>query len=174
MPLMNLVGITLNSGVKKIEENAFQYCDSATELIIPNSVETIGNNVCEYSGFQNIVIGDGTKTIGESAFRYCRNLQTIKLGKNLTSIGESAFQGTAITEITIPKGITVMGTGWFMECNKLETIKFPEHEIIPTFTSDSRPGFGTTKYIEVPANLVSAWKAADRWSDFENMIRAIN
>ena len=52
-----------------IEEGAFNYCASLTNIIIPNSVTSIGAN----------------------AFNSCRALKSVTIGNSVTSIGNNAF-----------------------------------------------------------------------------------
>ena len=55
------------------------YCSSLTNIEIPNSVTTIGNNAfsrCE--GLKVVTIPDSVTSIGHSVFKYCPKLTTIK------------------------------------------------------------------------------------------------
>lgn len=66
----------IKKGTKCIAESAFAYCTKLTEIVIPDSVETIGG----------------------SAFEGCKNLKTISLPKNLKTIGCYAFSKTAFSK----------------------------------------------------------------------------
>lgn len=165
--------IEIPNGIKKIAARRFSYC-KFTEITFPDSVETIEASAFEYGELTYVTLGNGIKSIGENSFRYCENLKTVNLNDKLTSVGERAFQGTKITSVTFPKGITTIPNTLFME-NQLVSMRFPNHEVVPTFSDDSYINWiGDSTGIYVPAKLLSAWKAADKWNKYSNHIYAIS
>lgn len=57
---------------------AFAYCSNLKSLIIPDSVQTLGDNVAyECSSLKSVSIGAGVKKIGEAPFGYSDSLTTI-------------------------------------------------------------------------------------------------
>ena len=63
-----------------------------TDLIIPDSVTSIGN--CAFSGCSNltsITIPDSVTSIGEKAFYNCSSLTSITIPDSVMSVGNSAF-----------------------------------------------------------------------------------
>jgi hypothetical protein len=77
-----------------------------TNLIIPNSVTTIGDNTfvgCE--SIKSVTIHNKVKTIGNSAFWYCKNLTNITIPDSVTSIGDYAFSNCkSFTSVNIKNG----------------------------------------------------------------------
>ena len=67
--------LDIPEGVKRIGSNAFSDCNSLTEVIIPNSVDTIGEYAFRYSGMQYLTIGSGIKYIGLHAFANSKQLK---------------------------------------------------------------------------------------------------
>ena len=86
--------------VKSIEDDAFNSQFGITSVIIPDTVETIG----------------------EAAFYDCGDIDFIHLGNGLKTIKFRAFEGTCITSITIPKSIQKIEEGIFAYCNELEEV----------------------------------------------------
>ncbi|MDR2559766.1 MAG: leucine-rich repeat domain-containing protein [Oscillospiraceae bacterium] len=87
------------------------YRGSATEVKIPSVIE--GANVVAINGaFQNrsaiteIIIPDSVTSIGSNAFEGCIGLTSITIPEGITYIGDSAFVGTGITNITLPDSLT--------------------------------------------------------------------
>jgi len=106
------------------------YSDENTEiqeLVIPNSVTSIGNSAfygC--SGLTSITIPNSVTSIGEGAFSGCSGLTSITIPNSVTSIGEGAFSGcSGLTSITIPNSVTSIGYRAFMSCSGLTSITIP-------------------------------------------------
>ena len=76
-----VTNLVLPDSVTTIGDNAFYGCSSLTSVTIPDSVTTIG-----YSAFYNcsrltgVTIGNGVTTIGEDAFYNCSSLQYAEYG----------------------------------------------------------------------------------------------
>ncbi len=64
----DLKSITVNDGVKVIPEGAFVLCKSLTELVLPDSVVSIGTAVTIESGIKTITIPASVSMIDDSAF----------------------------------------------------------------------------------------------------------
>ena len=65
--------------VTGIESNAFDGCFELTSVVIPNSVETIGEQAFQgCTGLTSVTIGSGVTAIGAKAFNYCNALETVK------------------------------------------------------------------------------------------------
>ena len=63
-----LTRLDIPEGVKRIGRGAFSGCTSLSEVIIPNSVDSVGDFAFSDSGMQYLTIGSGIKVIGEGAF----------------------------------------------------------------------------------------------------------
>ena len=66
-------------------------CASRTEITIPNTVTSIGDNAfCNWQG-TSITIPAGVTSIGMGAFLFCTYLESIEIPAKVTSIGGGAF-----------------------------------------------------------------------------------
>lgn len=98
----NLRMIVLNDELATIDDYAFSYCSSLTDIDIPFSVRAIGN----------------------STFSNCTELKNISLGISLISIGKFAFSDCPkLKEIVILSEVTKISEGTFYNCIGLEKIK---------------------------------------------------
>ena len=95
--------VTIRGGTA-IVEGAFENCDSIKEIILPNTIITIG----------------------EKAFAECSSLETIEIPKSVISIGRHAFYKCAsLEEIIIPNGVENIDNIAFVYCTNLKKIVIP-------------------------------------------------
>ena len=105
--------VIITAPCKTIEDAAFYYCTSLTNIEIPDSVTSIGHSAfygC--TNLTNITIPDSVTTIDHLAFRDCTNLTSITIPESVTFIGYWTFYGcTNLASITLPfVGETPNGT----------------------------------------------------------------
>lgn len=100
----------IHSGLEKIAGdmpstmttiNGFSECTALTDITIPNTINTIGDN----------------------AFIGCINIENVIIPNSIRSIEEGSFWGCdKISSITIPNSVIKIGEGAFSACNNLEVI----------------------------------------------------
>ena len=91
----NLVSITLNEGIIKIEDYAFHECSGLTNLKFPASLQYIG----------------------EDAFSYCVNLKSVNIPENVSSISHDSFiYCSALEKITVSSKNTFYNDGNGCNC----------------------------------------------------------
>ena len=114
--------------VTAIGNSAFKYCDSLTEISLPDSVISIGSYAFEYcNSLTDIIIPDSVTSIGEGTFCDCTSLINIIIPDSVTSIGHSAFSGCdSLTDISIPDSVTSIGNWAFSGCDSLAGISIPD------------------------------------------------
>jgi len=124
----SLTNVSIPNSVTSIGENVFCNCSGLKSIIIPNSVTSIGIMAFSYcSGLTNITIPNSVITIGDWTFGFCSGLTSITIGNSVTSIGNYAFHGCSLylTSITIPNSVTAIGDWAFGYCSGLKSITIP-------------------------------------------------
>ena len=120
--------------VKKIGANVFnasnyssstrQYIDAVTKVVIPASIETIGERAFYRMANLNTVIIEGDNVvIGKEAFYNCPNLTTVIIKGQNVEIGEKAFyECPLLSTVTIEKYVSKFGTSALGYCKSLKSI----------------------------------------------------
>lgn len=145
-----LKSIDFGTTIKEIPDHAFSecMCDSEVNLVIPDSVEYIGDDAFfNCSSLTSVTFGDNVKSIGESAFDGSGLMGRLVLPKSITrieayafrnvlcdeieipdnnrdiSIGKYAFAGTGLTDVVLPASVKSVG-GHAFDCDTLTNIRF--------------------------------------------------
>ncbi|MCD7714599.1 MAG: leucine-rich repeat domain-containing protein [Prevotella sp.] len=109
----------MGEGLLTIDDTAFEE-DDFTEVILPNSVQTIGSYAFESDSLQRVTIGTDVTSIATRAFAQLNNgsLTTVNYNaKNCTTIGSDAFNNGPITTVTIGEDVESIPTGLFNYTN---------------------------------------------------------
>ena len=99
---------TVEYGITRIGDSAFQGCSGLTELTLPNSITSIGNSAFQgCSGLTELTLPNSVKNIGNSAFKGCSGLSEITSLAGIPPVcGSGVFDGVNKTncELIVPKG----------------------------------------------------------------------
>ena len=181
--------------IKELPTYLFKDCIKLKSVVIPGDVETIGNFVFEgCSSLESISIPESVVTIGMGAFNGCTSLKSVTLSPNLGVIPRSMFTDCSnLTEIIIPFGITSIGSAAFGGCTAMQSVDLPESITFidyyafrhisnlkdfycrATAVPNTRNNiFYNTDLsqatLHVPAASVDAYKAAEPWKDFNEIV----
>lgn len=91
----DIADVVIKEGVTTIGSHLFGNC-SVENIVIPNSVESIGEYAFEYCiNLKSVTIPSGCTTIGSKAFVVCFNLSRVVIPDIVTNIGDAAFLETS-------------------------------------------------------------------------------
>ena len=98
--------IILPEGVKELREMSFYNCPYARVIVLPQSLETIGDNCFDGCAALETIDCGGAVTIGTSAFLNCVMLSSVTFSGNCTDLGDyMPFSTcTALEEINVTDG----------------------------------------------------------------------
>ena len=119
--------LVIPNSVTSIGGGAFSNCSGLTSVTIPNSVTSI-----EYEAFSgctsltSVTIPNSVTSIGYRAFWGCSGLSSVTIPNSVTSIGYEAFYGcSGLTSVTIGNSMTSIGDGAFGRCMGLTSVTIP-------------------------------------------------
>ena len=169
--------------ITALPTQAFYNSKNVENLILPNTLTTIGEQMFYQSKLKAIVIPASVETIEKSAFRGCSKLATVTFekGSQLKTIGGGfysssyygAFSGCPITSIEIPASVETIEEAAFKGCSKLATVTFEKGSQLKTICG----GYYSSYYygafsgcpitsIEIPASVetieASAFKGCSK------------
>ena len=85
---------SIKEGTRIICDEAFSMCSSLAEVVIPNSVTSIGGGAFfKCTSLISIFIPDSVTSIGNGAFSYCETLINIVIPTNVTNLNGNPFYG---------------------------------------------------------------------------------
>lgn len=106
----------------------FRGCENLTEVILPNSVELIGDDAFyDCTGLTMCIIGNSTTSIGKNAFYGCSRLTHLNIPSSVTNIATRAFgECTSLNAITLPNTLMSIGESTFTGCTSLQDVELPK------------------------------------------------
>ena len=167
---------TIPSTVTTINDFAMNGCAKVTgELVIPDSVQTIGRSAFEGTGFTSLNLGNSVKEIGVSAFYNCATMTgNLVIPASVTTIGENAFAKTGFngkldfqaqieefpaaifkelnfTSVSFSDSVKTIGDHAFENCKLLTTVTFGQG--LETIGSFAFEGSGISGKLIFPDSL---------------------
>lgn len=121
-----LTVLALPEGVVSIGIGAFGH-SNLKEVILPNSIESIGNECFAYSNdLEKVTLPGNLQTVGRSMFHGCKALKSIKIPEGITTIEQNAFHSClALEYVWLPTSLKSIGNSAFFGCKALNHINIP-------------------------------------------------
>lgn len=172
-----LVSISIPEGPKEIYTSTFGLCESLTKVRVPNSVELI--SVWSFSQCKNLTSVEmpSAVCVGTGAFSGCESLREIKMPV-MESVEDRAFSGcTSLPSVELPASTTSVFGNAFEDCTSLQSVTCrattPPMTCFPYDTLDDPFTGCLLQRIMVPAQSVDAYKTADGWKKYADIIMPI-
>ena len=155
-------GTVIPNTVTSIANYAFVECTELLDIVIPNSVVSIGSidyrNYRRYgtfygcTGLANVTIPNSVTYIGPYAFSGCSNLSNVVLSESLQEINEGTFERcTDLNNVDFPNNLREIGNEAFSECTALKTVNLPSSLRIIEESAFYKSGL---ECIEIPDSVV--------------------
>ena len=147
--------LVIPNSVTSIGNYAFGGCSRLNSVTIPNTVTSIGSLAfwgC--SRLTSVTIGNSVTSIGSSAFKGCSVLTSVTIPNSVTSIDESAFSDcSSLTSVTIGNSVTSIGSSTFSGCSGLKTLTIPNS--VTSIGSDAFSGCSSLTSVTIPNSVTS-------------------
>ncbi len=102
-----------------------QYDGDEKDVVIPKTVNAIGEDVFKGKTVKSVTTHAGVKRILSFAFSECSPLKQVTLAEGLEFIGEGAFYASGLKKLTIPEGVATIEQAAFHQCKQLVSISIP-------------------------------------------------
>ena len=187
--------VTIPGTIKTIPSNAFGYSGLKTVIVNPG-VESIKQAFQNCKSLSSISLPETLMEL-DGTFEECTALKEIKLPASLRTIGGFTFASTGITELVVNEGLEtldmqslgMMNGDWNADYT-LKKVTLPSslksidgmalnnrrgltHVIVRATVPPTAGTFGDYVYnatLCVPAGTADAYKAADGWKNFSNIM----
>jgi len=109
-----------------IGKRAFYGVTNIEQIIIPDNINTIGDEAFMSSGIISVTL-ENHAAIGNRTFRNCTRLTSVTFGatSGVYSIGAEAFYGCdSLTSVSFPDSVQTIGYGAFANCKALANADF--------------------------------------------------
>ena len=119
--------LRIPEGITGIPDNAFKECSTLTEVIMSNTVVTIGKGAfLRCSAIRAVYFSGYITALGDHCFEDCTSLQEVRIPSHTVSVGRSAFRGcTALKQAYVPDSVKEIETDAFVQCGSLQRISVP-------------------------------------------------
>ena len=150
--------------ITALPTQAFYKSTNVENLILPNTLVTIGESMFYQSKLKTVVIPANVTTIGGSAFENCSSLATVTFekGSQLKTIAGGYYGAFSdcktLKAIEIPASVETIEASAFKGCSKLATVTFEQGSQLKTIGGDGSfygAFYGCTALtaIEIPASV---------------------
>ena len=154
-----LIKVEFGDSLKVIASSAFAECvNLVQDVILPASMERIGNDAFRDTGILSIDTG-GTTSVEGLAFSNCKSLVYAKMPE-VTTFAESGTNRifsscTSLVSVEIPKAVKVSGSGMFAYCSDLAEVYMSSDDTSVSLGTSPFASLDASKIkLFVPENLV--------------------
>ena len=158
------------TGVKDLNDDAFNGCVNLASLRLPKGLKTIGARALkDCKKLPQVNLPTGVNAIGEEAFSGCALLADMELSNEITTIEKGTFKNcAALTTFNLPISISSIGSEAFAGCNRIKTFYVNTYH-----PSDITMGEAVFENIDLSAATLhvmqgtkSFFESTDQWKAF--------
>lgn len=168
----SLKSIDLPTSLVAISDDAFNGCTALNNLIVPNSVLTIGKTaLSRCTSLTDVTLPSSLMAISDNLFNASTAIKQLDIPASVTSIGMNAFLGcSGLTTITLPSAVTSINENAFAYCANLSSLKLLNPEPVVVNANVFEGVDKQSCKLTVPQGKAMVFKASDVWKTFSTII----
>lgn len=164
-----LEDISLPSGVTEIGRFAFAYTPELKLLPLPETVTSVGHGVFYQSGIEEASLPEAITVIPDGMYQCCASLREFEISNTVTEIEQEAFYWCfALDKITFGESVATIGNKAFLGDKALTSVI--SLNTVPPVGAAFDSEVYENAILSVPNAALEAYKAADGWKEFNNII----
>ncbi len=158
------------TSINRISDNVFSGCSELDEVILPGSVESIGDSAFSGTALRNIDFASEVSSIGDDAFSSNRRLVSATLPESLTTVGSNLFASCPrLISVSMPQSTIAVKSKILSGDRKLANLSCSAIEAPEAETG----AFDDVRYryvtLTIPTLSFRNYLIAPQWGKFENM-----
>ena len=176
---LSLTSVSIPSSVTELGQSVFMGCAKLTTITIPDGITVLDDNTFyNCKKLSSIKFGNGVESIGSSVFYGCESITSLEIPNSVSYIGFGAFGNcSGLQTLTFGSGLRSICTSSFYG-NEILTDVYCLAEEVPEVITNSYykiyKMFENTVYenatLHVLAGLIDAYKSAEGWKLFKNIV----
>lgn len=116
--------LVIEEGIKEIGPYAFYWMEKVTSVVLPESLEIIGEHAFYDTKLKYLTVPAGVRRIEDAAFADSHVLEGVITRGGLEYIGVRAFSNCDLVRVTIGGGVDTIGDSAFDSSTNLKYIEF--------------------------------------------------
>ena len=118
--------------VTKIGEWATSYNNNIIKIILPSTIQSIGDGFGRNSQIEELVIPGSVKDVDYCSFMNCSMLSTVTIESGVTEVGGNCFENCSLLNVlSMPTTLTKIGDYAFRNCTSLEVATWGDELFYP-------------------------------------------
>lgn len=155
---------TIPSNMTAISSKMLQNNKGIKKIIVPGTVNSVGDYAFSSSSLEEIVFEDSTNgglTFGRYVFYNCKDLNKVSLPNGLTEVGDYTFQNCeGLESIKLPDTLVSTGYGTFRNCTTLNNVELSAR--LTAISGETFYGCSTLEVVNLPASVSSIANMSSR------------
>ena len=120
---------------------------------------------------KDLVIPNSVTSIGNGAFWGCSGLTSVTIPNSVTSIGHGAFSGcSGLTSVTIPNSVESIGREALSNCPELLDVYCYAEKVPSTYYDAFEGSYPEYATLHVPDASIDSYRASYPWSSFGKIV----
>ncbi len=114
------VSIPSDASLKEIGASAFKLCGKLKDIVLPESLESVGSDAFVVTGLESMIVPGRVGTISNGMFSECQNLKGVVIREGAMSINGGAFLSCGnLLYVAVPSSVILIEDNAFQKSDKL-------------------------------------------------------